>query len=621
MRVNKKMFNSISAMAIGVLLVSSANAQFSYGTIGGAGTNTRGQDITKDNASALIYVSGTFLNTTTFPSGSGPTIAAPGGGDAAYVSTQDLTGAPVWTNWDIGSGTVSEGITCSVEELSGDDEFFVSGRATGIVQWLVSGVPAGSPGGAGAGTYPITGYYVTCLNKNTGNHYQTFDVPPQSGYSAYQVRSMVHTRRTVGVQVFYDIYICGVAQQAFPAAPAAFVTCVNYHANTTTFTHVWTTMATQAGLSSSQALDIIWNPCSNNICVTGDFVSKIGIAAGGIACTSPSSREAWFCQFNAGLGNALGNTFRAAGTPAGQSSQGTCLVSEPAGGINYAGWFTGNIPNLYCVGNNNVILGGAGAVASLPGIRRSFITMQSCITGGFPWRTVITNAGNGTNETFGITRDPAGASNIYVYGRFNNNTINIPGAGAPYLYTGSGPTEFRSFFCEVNPLNGLLIGGNTTEAPSGSSSDHQPTKIVWDAGLLYSTGRFKGTLNYHPIPFSAAAILGPTPGNYEMYAMRNNAAAYNYFRPSETTGIAEVELTDKQVSIFPNPINDKINLKITDLKGDAKVMIFDQKGSLVKEETISQMNTEIDMSQLSSGLYLVKVKGENIDHSQKIIKQ
>lgn len=619
MKVKKQLVSKISALALGVLLTSNVNAQYSYGTISGVG-NTRGQDITKDGSA--IYVSGTFLGTGIFPATGGNINTASSGGDAAYATNINLTGNPNWVNWDIATGGTSEGMTCSVEELSGDDEFFVSGRATGSVDWLALGVAPGGSGTFGSGPFPITGYYVTCLDKNTGNHRQTFDVPPVAGYNTYQVRSMTHTRRTVGVQVFYDIYICGVAQQAFPSAPAAFVTCVSYHANTLTFSHIWTTMATQASFSSSQALDIIWNPCSNNLAVTGDFVSKIGFIPGSIACTSPASREAWFCQFNAGTGSALGNTFRAAGTNAGQSSQGTGLIYEPAGGIDYTGWFTGNIANLFCVGNNNTPMVGAGAIAAPPGVRRSFVTLQNCATGGFPWKTVITSLNTpnyGTNEASGITHAAGAGTNLYIYGRFNTNSINLPGA---FPYTGTiGGGEFRSFVCDINALTGVILCGNVTTAPSASGSDHQPTEIVEDAGSLYSTGRFKGQVNYF-VSSGGPTVLGSVPGIYETMVTKNNASSCDFVpRPSEATGISEAEISDKSVSIFPNPATDKINLNITDLKGDVKLTIFDQKGSLVKEETISQMNNEIDMSKLSPGLYLVKVKGDNIDHSQKIIKQ
>ena len=67
--------------------------------------------------------------------------------------------------------------------------------------------------------------------------------------------------------------------------------------------------------------------------------------------------------------------------------------------------------------------------------------------------------------------------------------------------------------------------------------------------------------------------------------------------------------------LYPNPSSDVIRIK-SDANGDLKTKIYSLTGRLVLEG-VYQNNQDIDVSNLSSGLYLVQVNGLTIKFSKK----
>jgi ligand-binding sensor domain-containing protein len=73
-------------------------------------------------------------------------------------------------------------------------------------------------------------------------------------------------------------------------------------------------------------------------------------------------------------------------------------------------------------------------------------------------------------------------------------------------------------------------------------------------------------------------------------------------------------------NIFPNPTTSKISVKSNSEFIGKKFMIYDQLGKEVKSGIITSENTEIDLSNLTQGMYLFKIDAD-MTESFKIIKQ
>lgn len=76
------------------------------------------------------------------------------------------------------------------------------------------------------------------------------------------------------------------------------------------------------------------------------------------------------------------------------------------------------------------------------------------------------------------------------------------------------------------------------------------------------------------------------------------------------TGIAEHNT--QTVNVYPNPATDL--LKVEGLPANAQLTITDVVGKLAMQVSSTESNTTININELPSGLYLIKVSAENGDH-------
>ena len=79
---------------------------------------------------------------------------------------------------------------------------------------------------------------------------------------------------------------------------------------------------------------------------------------------------------------------------------------------------------------------------------------------------------------------------------------------------------------------------------------------------------------------------------------------------------APIDIVDNSISIYPNPIKEELIIKNNDFK-IANVEIYNISGQRI----LSTTNTTINISQLLTGTYYVKIKTDKIELTKKIIKE
>ena len=87
-----------------------------------------------------------------------------------------------------------------------------------------------------------------------------------------------------------------------------------------------------------------------------------------------------------------------------------------------------------------------------------------------------------------------------------------------------------------------------------------------------------------------------------------------------TTGISSSALQSNGVRIFPSPADKFITIHLEENKS-ALVSLTNLEGKLVMQKTISQSENQIDVSLLPKGNYLINIKTDKGEYSQKISKQ
>ncbi len=89
----------------------------------------------------------------------------------------------------------------------------------------------------------------------------------------------------------------------------------------------------------------------------------------------------------------------------------------------------------------------------------------------------------------------------------------------------------------------------------------------------------------------------------------NCSLAVNYFQH------------DDLIRVYPNPSNGIFTIKVSQFSGKANIMVTDMNGRVVYDLKNSELNIEktINLSGLQSGMYLLKLTGEALNYSQKLI--
>jgi hypothetical protein len=78
------------------------------------------------------------------------------------------------------------------------------------------------------------------------------------------------------------------------------------------------------------------------------------------------------------------------------------------------------------------------------------------------------------------------------------------------------------------------------------------------------------------------------------------------------------KLVKKEINIFPNPVKDFVIVKSPDNIKNIKV--FDGQGKLIVNQDFNQNDLRIDLSNYPTGLYIIKIRTDKNEVSEKIIK-
>ena len=79
-----------------------------------------------------------------------------------------------------------------------------------------------------------------------------------------------------------------------------------------------------------------------------------------------------------------------------------------------------------------------------------------------------------------------------------------------------------------------------------------------------------------------------------------------------------------KLSVYPNPTNGELNIELPNNLENAKLMIFNQMGQLVLEETLNSSIGKLfttNINHLSSGIYVVRLLGNNNASESRLIKK
>ena len=109
-----------------------------------------------------------------------------------------------------------------------------------------------------------------------------------------------------------------------------------------------------------------------------------------------------------------------------------------------------------------------------------------------------------------------------------------------------------------------------------------------------------------------------------MPTMQGNSELYidNLSFDNLISGISDQNSEKIALMLFPNPASEIVTLNVDDMNNiDFTLSIYNVFGALVKSEILKQNNQQINIGDLSSGIYMVEIKSKEWAGKQKLIIQ
>jgi hypothetical protein len=130
------------------------------------------------------------------------------------------------------------------------------------------------------------------------------------------------------------------------------------------------------------------------------------------------------------------------------------------------------------------------------------------------------------------------------------------------------------------------------------SSMKAQSNVVSTGGDAYSSasGSVSYTIGQLDFQFHAGSGGNGSEGVQQAYLIQSN-------------GLLNPE--QMQVSIWPNPTSDLVNIQIQESMLNRTLFIFDAQGKCVLNQLLSNLNTSLDLASFASGLYTLCIDTEN----------
>ncbi len=221
----------------------------------------------------------------------------------------------------------------------------------------------------------------------------------------------------------------------------------------------------------------------------------------------------------------------------------------------------------------------------------------------------VTSAGNDGNG-FGHVATPADAPGSFTIGAVDSN-------GNYVSFSSYGPT----FDGRVKP-DVMAQGENAAVVDAFGN-------VTFSNGTSFSS----------PITAGAVASLWQAVPNLKndvvMQAIRESATLYN--NPTNTMGYGipnfgdalnallllgnEEYLQETEFALYPNPVTTQLNISFPKSAENAELVLYNVLGKKILQTNITASRNSIDVSELSSGMYIASITSNNKTTSYKIIKQ
>lgn len=263
-----------------------------------------------------------------------------------------------------------------------------------------------------------------------------------------------------------------------------------------------------------------------------------------------------------------------------------------------------------------------------------------------------TSIGSGTSgsatETVTLNNQAAGTYSIRIFGYNGANsascytlTVTVTPVSAGCASTYDNSTNGTSGGAATIPFNtdikGLISPSGDNDyyrfvITNGGTATITLTTLPadYDVRLYSSNGTTQLAISQNGGTSSETISRTYTAGTYFVrvygYNNANNATSCYTLRVALGTASRETEIVSAgalKAQVFPNPAKDRLNINVNNLQAKTTIQLVDLNGRVVMSQQMVQNNTSLDIRQIPSGMYLVRLNGTDGKSlfQQKFVKE
>lgn len=211
---------------------------------------------------------------------------------------------------------------------------------------------------------------------------------------------------------------------------------------------------------------------------------------------------------------------------------------------------------------------------------------------------------------------------LAVSGALNTETMGVSGGfpfeGRPEAL--AGKWQYMAFGSDQGYISIFLtLWNETSHSRDTISYTYHP---LFD--MVMSWGNFSIPLSYQSTSFPDSAIIVLSASNANGATISTNSYLYiDNLSFLNTIYLATADISKPTLRIFPNPVTSQINIENPAVNKACLIEVFDMNGKLMIQRNVpaSFGTITVDVSNLTSGSYLLKMKSGNEVFVSNFIKQ
>lgn len=196
---------------------------------------------------------------------------------------------------------------------------------------------------------------------------------------------------------------------------------------------------------------------------------------------------------------------------------------------------------------------------------------------------------------------------FYVSGDFGGTQDFDPGSGVYNLTShGFGDVFIQKLSLSCNATTPLSIVSTSSLL---CASETATLSVSGANTYTWSTGSNSSGIVITPSSTTSYTVDGATP---------NGCVLNSVFTQSVSACIGIEEFAFEKIKIYPNPVSDRLNFESNQTFVNSVVEIFDYLGQNVLQ---LEFSNSIDVSELASGVYMIKIINEDRSYYTKFVKE